>query len=548
MKTNRLFILYIVCAFISACGVQYTDNSEILKAESLLNEQPDSAYNLLNSISNPEQLCKADYAAWCLHYTHAQHKLYKTIESDSLIKIAVEYYKGSNLKKYKGLSFYMLGCVSELLHKYENAMQAYKTADMVLKDTKDYNIKGLISINLGYLYVRNENYNQANIKFNQAVKLFELSGSKKYLISAYYELSNISLQLNGSFDRTMFYSNKALNLSKEINDSVLYFHILSRQGELLYRKQKKTAIANLKAGFNKCADLRVRNASFLAYLYSENDQPDSAIYYLKIASERVGDNETKIFNELSKAAVYENYKDFKQAFYSFEKAFLMQDTIFRNKLDNQLYRIERQFDLTEKEKENAELKIANRTKIIWIGALIIFILIILILLQQINIRSKRKQTAYEIERQKVAFELKEKELENRKKQELLFSNLQQRAEMSVRFNKLQQGFYEQKKQAEFVELLTNQVILSKTEWENYIKEANSIFDNKITFLKEKYKQLTPSDLIVIVLIILGLEIADTCVLLNMSKETMYVRRKRIKKHLGLESEIDLEMWIKQNII
>ena len=120
--------------------------------------------------------------------------------------------------------------------------------------------------------------------------------------------------------------------------------------------------------------------------------------------------------------------------------------------------------------------------------------------------------------------------------------------MSVRFNKLQQGFQEQKKQAEFVELLTNQVILSKTEWENYIKEANSICDNKITFLKEKYKQLTPSDLIVIVLIILGLEIADTCVLLNMSKETMYVRRKRIKKHLGLESEIDLEMWIKQNII
>jgi DNA-binding CsgD family transcriptional regulator len=150
----------------------------------------------------------------------------------------------------------------------------------------------------------------------------------------------------------------------------------------------------------------------------------------------------------------------------------------------------------------------------------------------------------ELKQQKTEFELKEKELVNNKKKELLLSNLQQRMDMTVRFNKLQQSFYEPQKQADFIELMTNQIILTKTEWENYIKEANSIFDNKIDYLSKTYKELTETDLIVIVLIALGLDISDSCVLLNMSKETMYKRRKRIKARLNID--VDLEEWIIQN--
>ena len=546
MKNRRIFIAVIVALLLSACSATYTDHPIILKAESLVNEHPDSAYNFLSSIEHPEKLSKADYAAWCLHYTQAQYKLYMDIHSDSLINIAVDYYKNSGLKTYSGLSYYMLGCVSELLHKYENAMLAYNMAERALEGTKDYNIQGLVAINSGYLYVQNENYAQANINFKKALDLFKLSGNKKYQVSTYLELSNMSLQLGCPFDSTMFYSNKALNLSKAINDSVLYYHILSTQGELLNRKNKETAIANLLAGFRHCADLRTRNASFLAYLYSEINQPDSAIYYLKIANEEKGDKESEIFNELAKAGVYENRKDFEQAYFAVEKAYLMQDTVFRKKLKDQLYKIDKQYDLSEKERENAELKITNRNVIIGIGFLIILVLVILIVLLRMNIHHKKKEAEIELKQQKTEFELKENELENRKKRELLSSKLQQRMEMTVRFNKLQQSFYEPEKQTGFIESITNQVILTKAEWENYIKEANSVFDNKIDYLREKHKELTDTDLMVIVLIALGIDISDSCVLLNMSKETMYIRRKRVKKRLGIED--DLEKWIKQNIV
>ena len=66
------------------------------------------------------------------------------------------------------------------------------------------------------------------------------------------------------------------------------------------------------------------------------------------------------------------------------------------------------------------------------------------------------------------------------------------------------------------------------------------FNNKIN-------NLTSSDLIVISLMCLEIDITDCCSLLDMEINTMYVRRKRIKKHIGLSKEDDLEGWVKENI-
>ncbi len=545
IKNVRLFFLCVLAVMLSACNPKYTDNAIILKAESVLNEHPDSAYKLLSSISKPEQLPKPDYAAWCLHYTHAQYKLYIDIKSDSLINIAVDYYAKTNLKKYSGTSYYVLGCVSELLKHNGKAILAYKKAVLALDGTSEYNTLGLATVNMGYVYEQDKNYYQANICIKKSLEYFKLSGNKKCLASSYFALSNMSYQLDNSFDSTMFYSNKALKLAKEATDNRLTYNIISKQGELLYDKNRRVAINDLLVGFIHCPDIQVQNASFLAYLYSEINMPDSASFYLKIANKEKGNSELEIFKNLTRAGICENHKDFRQAYYSMESAYLNQDTIFRNKLRTQTYRIDKQFDLSEKERENAKLKIANRTKIIWIGALIILVLITVLLFQRRDNRNKQKHTALEIQQQKLEFELIEMQLENSKKHELLLAKLQQRIELTLRFNKIQQGAFDPKKQEEFIETLTKQMILAKNEWGYYIDETNSLFNNRIEDLKDKYPELTPSDIIVIVLISLGIDISNACVLLNSSKETMYIRRKRVKKRLGID--IDLEEWIKINI-
>jgi len=134
-------------------------------------------------------------------------------------------------------------------------------------------------------------------------------------------------------------------------------------------------------------------------------------------------------------------------------------------------------------------------------------------------------------------------LENIRKQELLLSKLQQKIEITLRFNKLNQGIIDHKKQDEFLKKLIDQLGLSQNEWQYYIDETNNLFNNKIADLQLNHCLLTYSDTIVIVLISLGINISEACSLLNTTKETMYTLRKRIKKHLGIDAEADLEKWL-----
>ena len=61
-------------------------------------------------------------------------------------------------------------------------------------------------------------------------------------------------------------------------------------------------------------------------------------------------------------------------------------------------------------------------------------------------------------------------------------------------------------------------------------------------------QLTQPDLIVITLISLQINITDSCILLSINQNTMYVRRIRITKHIGLKSVTELENWVFQNVV
>ena len=63
------------------------------KAEMYMSEKPDSALSLLDSIIQPEDLSNEQYALWCLLYTQAQDKNWIEHTSDSIINVAVEYFK-----------------------------------------------------------------------------------------------------------------------------------------------------------------------------------------------------------------------------------------------------------------------------------------------------------------------------------------------------------------------------------------------------------------------------------------------------------------------
>jgi cell division protein FtsL len=545
--TRNIGLFILMTLLLVSCKPRYTENKIILRAESLLFSSPDSSYQLLTSIPHPEKLSKADYAAWCLHFTHAQVKLHNEIKSDSLIMVSVNYYKNSRLLKYCGTAYYLEGCILRQNNNNKAAILAFKLAEDELKETNENKIKGLVEFNIGYICMQDELYNHSLNYFKKSLRYFGLSNEKKYRAYAYREMSNMYNQLNYPFDSVMFYSNQALRLSKESNDSLNYFCILSQQGKLLYDKNPARSKECILKSYRYFPYEQPTLASFLAYTYSKLNKPDSAAYYLRISLADTARTSSQEIIYLADGYIAESQHNYEKAFYNLEKAYLVRDSLFQQKIRSQLYRIDKQYDLSKKEKENFELKLANQRKIIWIALLLVVVLIVLTVLLLINNRHKKKQAAHETEKQRMEFEIRSRKGENEQNRKLLLSKLQNKIENTLRFNRLKMGLKQQDKFDAFMNEITRQSTISEEEWHYYNKEVDSIFDKKIYNLSVKYSGLTQSDIRVVLLICLRLDIADSCSLLNVNKNTIYHRRKLIKERIGMDKDSDLEEWIIQYI-
>jgi DNA-binding CsgD family transcriptional regulator/uncharacterized integral membrane protein len=368
---------------------------------------------------------------------------------------------------------------------------------------------------------------------------------------AYEQLAELTLQIDESLTYGVYpktplkHTDMALKYACKAGDTLSFYRITARQGELVYDLDRKTAIQKLRTGFYHYPAKRQNYAAFLAYLYAKENNRDSAAYFFKQGKQVLLSKEDEIFKYLTRAAMYENLNNYKLAYKSMEKAYLHQDTLFKQKLRNQSYKAEKQFDLSVKEKENARLKIENQAHIIWIALLIIIFLVLVLILLFIIYNYKKKQASQQLKQKQTEYELITKVQANQKKQELLIAKLREKINLTLRLEKLKKGGYDEQKQIKLTEEIFAEMVMSKQEWQTYIGEIDGMFENRISRLQNQYTDLTGQDMIVIALMCIGMDIAELCALLNMTKETMYTRRKRIKKRLEITD--DLEVWIAEHL-
>lgn len=540
MNSTKYCFSVLVCLMLGSCKTDYTKNEIILKAESLLYTAPDSSYNLLSSIKNPEKLPAADYAAWCLNYTHAQYKLYMDIKSDSVINIAVQYYSKRDLAKYTGTAYYLSGCIAKMHHDNKKAMLAYKKADDVLKLTNENDLKGLVNFYIGVIYGKDDLFNLSLNYYYKSLSCFKQSKNIKYQAYAYRAIADTYNEMNYPLNKSIYYTDLAIRFSKQANDSVNYYNNISRKGELLSKQDYAASTDLLLQGYKYLPSHKQELAAFLAFTHSQLNKFDLARHYLNIALSDTSNANSKLIPYLAAAYVFKGEGDLSQAFLYLEKAYTINDSTSQKSILNQLYRIDKQYDLVRKEKENSKLRIANQQKVIAITLLTTVVLIVLIIMLLIRSNHKQKQVALEMINQQLRSE-------NVQKRELLLVKLQNRIENTLQFNQLKLGFLEKDKHDEFIKEITKQAVISEKERQYYIDEVNRLFDGKVIGLTTTIPGLTPSDLIVISLICMKIDIADSCSLLGMNSNTMYVRRKRIKIRIGIDKDIDLDEWVMQHV-
>lgn len=172
-EKNILFILTILLLLACTACDRYARHvtEHLSQAEELIWAAPDSALHILESISTSRHLTGKEQADYALLLSLAQYRCYIPVSSDSLINLAIEYYKDKNDADKKGAAFYVKGCILEEYTKdIPNALLAYKEAEMCIPDMNEKRYVARIYSSLGYINKKSFHFDPAKEYYQKAVQ------------------------------------------------------------------------------------------------------------------------------------------------------------------------------------------------------------------------------------------------------------------------------------------------------------------------------------------------------------------------------------------
>ena len=198
----------LMSVFLSSCSSS-VKSPLLLSADSLMEIYPDSALSILESISSPQKLPRADRALYALLLTQARHKNYIALEDDSLIKTAVEYYgdkkksvRAAKAHYYWGATYREKGYTSFAVEEYLTAIRLMPVRDEFL---------AMIYDNLAECYEEDRLYNVAMENYRAAYQILKGGNGQTFPIRG---IARVFL-LQNEKDSALFYYQRAL-------DSILY--------------------------------------------------------------------------------------------------------------------------------------------------------------------------------------------------------------------------------------------------------------------------------------------------------------------------------------
>lgn len=180
---------------------------------------PDSALLLLRQLAHPGKLEGKQSAEYALLLTQARDKNYlDSLQSDSLIKVAIDYYQKLPDKVKAGKALFYYGKMMALRDEPKIAMQAYLDALAVLEKTKEYKMQALLQEYIGYLNYDRDMYEEAIDSYRKSIYYSEKVKDTLKVAYWYRNIAHVSLARQ-NYDSAQWYAKQGLALLKENNAS-----------------------------------------------------------------------------------------------------------------------------------------------------------------------------------------------------------------------------------------------------------------------------------------------------------------------------------------
>ena len=313
---------------LSACTQNKANTSallpELVQAELVMYEYPDSALHILQGMQTPATSDKLQNAAWALLMTQAKYRS-NVKQSDSLINIAYDYFINKDDAQRKGMALYYKGAIYEEKDAGE-ALHYYLEAAKEIEKTEDYRLAYRINSDIGLLYAYRSLNDYAMKYYEKAHHYAILSKYQEYIAYSYIDFARI-YTAKGQNDKAIEYYNKAIEIGKENNLSIPLVVAMNEIRLSFIRKGNYEKALHFIQEAMKI-EITDQNKLALGDTYRYLHQNDSACHYLSLASQS-----SNIYTACSAYQalyyIYKEEKGYKKAIEYSEKLWLYQDSIVK---------------------------------------------------------------------------------------------------------------------------------------------------------------------------------------------------------------------------
>ena len=527
----KLHISYTVGLFLifslSACHGGGNETTLLHQADSLMQEFPDSALYLLESIPHPEKLSSSERADYAIFLTRARTKLYVHESSDSLIRFAVDYYKRSWNNERKMQAYYYRGCVYRDMRCMDLAVKDFLQALKVIPKESEYLYLGAIYENLAGCYEEQDLYEDA---MRAHYKAHEIYSKQKKNDGLFYAVRGIGyvFMLQHQLDSSLVYYQKVLDIAEAMTDDYYKSLILGELG-ILYSEKGEFQKANqyISASISSAP---VGTSLFTEHLWKGRilrnlHQIDSARYYLNLSkSSSYIFNRGGSYGELYKLEKEE--KNYPAAIAAADSFIYYLDSIYDTTKAAETTRLADQYEI-----ELYQQKLAERYKIEVLSILLFFIIVGAVYLW-IDKRRKKKYLELQNQLMKNRTDILSGDLEEQDNTESDFMGMfEPSLELCLQLFRRTETYEKLLSLEKKMGVATS---LSIHEGQMICESIYETFGDIMLKLKIQYADLTKEDLLHCVFFLLGCS-KETILLCTRASEGAFKSRKsRMKIKLGEE--------------
>jgi signal transduction histidine kinase len=327
----------------------------------------------------------------------------------TMLDVAERLAKTSN-NQHQSLNVLLLKGQNEYFSSnYEDAMAIYYQVLDRAEQSHDSVLLAKVNLNLGMVYDDLEDYDEAVSLFQKAMKISEAINDTSITAKVYQNIA-IGFQNKKDLAKALEYNEKANHLAILKKDTTMIIDVANNFGTIAYeQKDLAKSLGYYEKALKLYQAIDDRKGIALAYnniglVYLDKYEYEKSIGYFKKALSLATDlrMHTLVGDVYSNLTIYyEQLKDYKNAFFCYDRFNAIYDSLAGEKKNKMIYQIQAKYKLGKNTRELEALKLKNQSQLdaidsaksIQVYLVAIAILVILLMIATFYLLHKEKNLA-----------------------------------------------------------------------------------------------------------------------------------------------------------